>query len=114
MRQTSYEIQQEQRNEALRALEVAKKIDEQKKYSRVKNWGAFDYKNKAHMQILSLLRNLNWTKSHIKYGEVGDTERLGKWLKSENSPVRKPLMRMNKQEVSKIICALEAMIIKKY
>ncbi|WP_271783894.1 hypothetical protein [Aquimarina algiphila] len=78
------------------------------------NWALFDKKNKAHMNILSLLRQLEWTKPHDRYGEVADLKRLSNWLKSEKSPVNKPLMDLEKHEVSKIICALEAMTEKKH
>ncbi len=76
------------------------------------NWAFFDKKNKAHMNILSQLRQLGWTKPHDKYGEVADLERLSNWLKSDKSPVNQRLRDMNKQEVSKIICALEEMTAK--
>lgn len=111
---TSYEIQQKQRAEALKALEVAKELEGRKHFYRIKNWGSFDKNNKAHMQVMSHLRSLNWTKPHEKYGRVADTWRFSEWLKSKKSPVNKPLVKMNKNEVSKIICALEGMILGAY
>ena len=78
------------------------------------NWAFFDKHNQQHRNILSLLRQLKWTKPHEKYGEVADLERFSNWLKSVKSPVRKPLKQMEKPEVSKIICALEAMIEKEF
>ena len=77
-------------------------------------WGAFDAKNQQHKYILSLCQQLGWTRPHTKYGSVADLGRLGRWLASEKSPVRKPLTRMEPKDLSKIISALESMIQKEY
>lgn len=78
-------------------------------------WGFFDKDNQQHKFILSLLRQLNWTKLDTKYGRLADIERFGAWLQSDKSPVNKPLKAMDpKTEVKRIIVALESMISKKY
>ena len=74
-------------------------------------WGGFKKDNTKHLYILSLLRQLGWT-TEVKGQVFGDVERLGAFLKSNRSPVKKPLRKMNKTECSKIIHALEAMVIK--
>ena len=73
-------------------------------------WGFFDKKNTQHMQILSLVHQLQWTNAHPKYGRVADLERLGQWLQSNRSPVKKPLKKMTPAECSKIITALNGII----
>jgi hypothetical protein len=78
------------------------------------NWALFDQKNRQHVYILSLCRQLNWTKTNEKWGEVADLDRLSNWLKSGRSPVIKPLRKMTAAELSKIIKALESMTIKNY
>ena len=75
-----------------------------------KHWASFDKNNRAHLNILSLCRQAQWTKPHERYGEVADLNRLQAFLKSDKSPVKKPLMEMSKQEVSKIIIALEGIV----
>ena len=77
-------------------------------------WGAFDPKNQQHKYVLSLCQQYGWTRSHPKYGSVADLGRLGKWLRSERSPVRKPLIKMTAQELSTIINAMESMVKKEY
>jgi hypothetical protein len=47
---------------------------------------------------------------HEKHGEVPDLERLSNWLKSELSPVKKPLKQMEPSELSKIIEALKGIV----
>lgn len=79
-----------------------------------KNWGLFDKKNKQHMSILSQLRTLQWTVKNERYGEVADILRLSEFLKSDNSPVKKPLKDMNEKELSKMINCFESMVTKKY
>lgn len=84
------------------------------KPGKVKNWAAFDKKNKQHLQVLSHCITLTWSLEHPVYGEVADLARLNEWLKSDKSPVRKPLKDMDKKEVSQIIKALGQMIKKLY
>lgn len=78
------------------------------------NWGAFDKKSKQHLNVLSQLRTLQWVKHSEKWGEVADLDRLSAFLKSDKSPVKKPLKDMTDKEVSKIIECLKSMINKKY
>lgn len=77
------------------------------KYPQDARWGMFDSKKLSHRQILSLVRQLQWTVPNERWGEVADMSgRFANWLKTK-SPVKKPLMDMSDAEVSKIIVALE-------
>ncbi|MDK7675080.1 hypothetical protein [Weeksella virosa] len=68
----------------------------------------FDYSNGQHRYVLSLCYQLNWTVWSEKAKKmVVDQERLGKFIMSNKSPVRKPLSNMTKQELSKLIYVLE-------
>ncbi|MDB0600719.1 hypothetical protein PL373_06080 [Tenacibaculum maritimum] len=70
------------------------------------NWGYFDLQNVKHKVLLSHLYTAGWVVPHLgKHGEVPDIERLSNFLKSNKSPVNKPLKRMNDKEVEKIITA---------
>jgi len=78
-------------------------------------WGRFDMSNGPHKYILSLLRQLGWdTINHTTGRSYADIERFGNWLQSDKSPVQKPLKKMDKDETSRIITALESMITKQY
>lgn len=79
-----------------------------------KNWGLFDKKNKQHMTLLSQLRTLQWTVKSEKWGEVADLSRLSDFLKSDNSPIKKPLKDMEPGEVSTIIECFKSMVRKMY
>lgn len=79
-----------------------------------KNWGTFDKKNKQHLSLLSQLRTLQWVKKSEKWGEVADLDRLSDFLKSDKSPVKKPLKDMDKTEVTKIIECFKSMVRKMY
>jgi hypothetical protein len=74
------------------------------------SWGKFDNSNGKHRNILSLLRQVRWVTPHHKLGEVADISRFGAWLQSDKSPVKKPLMKMESEEVSKVIVALEGIL----
>lgn len=78
------------------------------------NWAYFDKENNQHRLILSLCRQAQWTKPHSRYGEVVDLERLQSFLKSDKSPVKRPLKEMTKQELSKVIIALEGIVKHRY
>ena len=80
----------------------------------VLNWAIFDKTNKQHLALLSQLRTLQWTVPSEKWGEVADLPRLSAFLKSPESPVKKPLKEMEPPEVSKIIECFKSMIRKKY
>lgn len=77
-------------------------------------WGRFSKNNRQHMYILSLMRQIGWTKNSERYGVIADMERLGNWLKSSRSPVQMPLMDMNSHQTNTIINALESMLGKKF
>ena len=86
-------------------------ITESKDYK----WAFFDRKNKQHMVVLSYAMQFGWKRQHPKKGiEVVDLEKLGTWLNSSRSPVRKPLKEMNRSELSRVIKAMEQMVVKKY
>lgn len=78
------------------------------------NWGLFDNNNNQHRAVLAQLRTLQWTTPSDKWGEVPDLERLSTFLKSNESPVKKPLKKMEPWEVSKIIECFKSMVTKKY
>ncbi|MHC5353114.1 hypothetical protein ACYSNX_02825 [Myroides sp. LJL115] len=77
------------------------------------NWGYFDNSNSKHKYILSLLRQLGMV-TEVKGRDVADINKLGQWLKSDRSPVQKPLKKMNQLELSRVISALEKMVQKKW
>lgn len=77
------------------------------------NWGMFDKSNSKHRYILSLLRQLGMVKE-VKGRDVADIDKLSEWLKSNRSPVQKPLKKMSALEVSKVIGALESMVQKRW
>jgi hypothetical protein len=78
------------------------------------NWAIFDKANTQHKTILSLLRQAQWVVPHPRHGEVADLERLSVFLKSDKSPIKKPLKSMTTEETSKIIEALKGIIKSKY
>lgn len=82
---------------------------------KYQNWAFYDPNNAAHRAIMSACYELEWSffnKDRNK--QQVDQVRLSEWLKSEKSPVQKPIMRMTKEEVSKIISALRSMVSKRY
>jgi hypothetical protein len=77
------------------------------------NWAFFDFKNTQHRYMLSLLIQLGWSYYSAKQQKtISDLYRFSEWLKSEKSPVQKPLKEMNQTECSKILGALESMLSK--
>lgn len=78
------------------------------------NWARFDKAKPRHKMILSLCRQAQWTIIQDKWGEVADLERLSNFLKSDKSPVRKPLLEMTSIEVEKIIKAISGIVKSKY
>ena len=78
------------------------------------NWGLFDKNNQQHKTILSLLRQAQWVVKNDKWGEVPDINRLSEFLKSNKSPINKPLKDMEPEEVSKTIEALKGIVKSKY
>ena len=80
------------------------------------NWGLFDKENQQHLTVLARLREAQWvikSETH-RSGEVPDTLRFSEFLKSDKSPINKPLKKMEPKEVSKIIVALEGIVKSKY
>jgi hypothetical protein len=77
---------------------------------KAENWGLFDPKNQQHKTLLSLLRQAQWTIPNDKWGEVADLERLSVFLKSDKSPIKKPLKKMDPSEVSKIIQCFKGIV----
>lgn len=77
-------------------------------------WAVFDIKKPKHKTILSLMRQAQWTKPNDKYGEVADMDRLDEFLKSTKSPVKKPLKKMDDQELEKLITALNGIVKSRY
>ena len=78
------------------------------------NWAFFDASKQQHKQILSLCMQYGWSVPHNTRGEVADIGKLSEWLKSKKSPVRKKLKDSSITETSKIISALEGMVISKF
>ena len=78
------------------------------------NWGLFDKNNQQHKTLLSLLRQAQWTIPNERWGEVADLPRLSDFLKSDKSPIKKPLKKMEPWEVSKIIEAFKGIVNSKY
>lgn len=77
-----------------------------------KNWGLFDKNNSQHKRIQANLRAANIVVESEKWGEVADMQGwFNRFLKSDKSPVKKPLKEMTQQEVSKIIKALDGVVI---
>lgn len=77
-------------------------------------WGLFDKDNKQHRTILSQLRQLQWVVPNERRGEIPDLNRLSEFLKSDKSPINKPLTDMTPQELSKIISCFDSIINKHY
>lgn len=74
------------------------------------NWGLFDKDNRQHLTLLAYMRTAQWTTPNGKHGEVADIERLSDFLKSDKSPINKPLKKMQPWEVSKIIEAFKGIV----
>lgn len=74
-------------------------------------WAGFNYKKDSHRYILSLLQHAGW----VRYDKglrryVADMNRFGEFLQSKKAPVNKTLNKMEKDEVSKTIVALEGVL----
>lgn len=98
-------ITQEQAVKIIRAQEGSEALNPTQE-----NWGKFDYKNPSHKVILSLMHQAQWTTKHQEKGEIADLNRLDDFLKSEKSPVKKPLLKMDDKEVQKLIVALNRIV----
>lgn len=78
------------------------------------NWAYYNKNIKSHKYLLSLAIQYGWEKTDDKYGQIADLFKISEWLKSDKSPVKKPLKEMSPQEVSKVLTALENMVASKY
>jgi len=101
-------ITQAQAKKIIMAQEGSTPINQPK----AENWGVFDKDNSQHKRIQANLRAANIVVQNGKWGEVADmTGWFARFLKSDKSPVKKPLNKMTPQEVSKIIVALDGVVI---
>lgn len=77
-----------------------------------KNWGLFDKYNSQHKRIQANLHVANIVITLENNQEVADMKGwFNRFLKSDKSPVKKPLMDMTPKEVSKIIKALDGVAV---
>jgi hypothetical protein len=77
------------------------------------SWGAFNWNDPKHKLILSLCRQRKWTIPNDKHpsGALADMDgAFSNFLKSPQSPVKKPLNKMTPQEVEKIIVAMGGVV----
>jgi tyrosyl-tRNA synthetase len=102
-------ITQEQAVKIIRAQEGSEALNPTQE-----NWGKFDYKKSSHKVILSLMHQAGWTINHPDKGEIADLNALDGFLKSDKSPVKKALLKMEDSEVQKVIKALKQIIKSKY
>ncbi len=63
-------------------------------------------RSNQHNKVLSLLHQLKWVKTAPNGAIQADLEKLKLFLKSPRSPVKKPLIEMSPDEVTKLIHAL--------
>lgn len=71
------------------------------------NWAFFDVKKNRHLQILSLMHQIGWSVEKVPGEHYADLYRLSEFLKSDKSPIKKPLNKMNDKELSKLIYVLK-------
>lgn len=103
-------ITQAQAKKIIVAQEGLEPLNQSKQSSE--NWGLFDKYNSQHKRIQSNLRAANIVVKNGRHGEVADMKGwFNRFLKSDKSPVKKPLKKMTPQEVSKIIKALDGVVI---
>ncbi len=74
----------------------------------------FDSENKQHLTILARCYELGWVVTTESGKQVIDLDRLGGFLISKKSPVKKALLDMSSKEISRIIYVLEKIIKEKY
>jgi len=75
-------------------------------------YAKFDKENPRHKYLLSVVIEYGWFKRSGKFGRIADLDELNAWMLSSKCPVRKPLMKMTPDELSKVIAALEKMSLK--
>ena len=94
------------------ACNLIERLKGQKKSHKTPRYLQFDLGRSQHRKILSTLKQLGWTAPNEKYGKVANMQQFYNWCMSDKSPVKKCLMDMLPQELSKVIHALEQMLIK--
>lgn len=99
------ELTEKQAFQLIRFLKEGKTIDNA-------FFARFDPQNTQHRTILSRCHELSWVQEENP--NFVDLNRLGGFLISKYSPVKKPLLDMSHREASKIIEALENIIKSKY
>ena len=95
---TAKDLTERQAHEVIRYLNTGKEPDNS-------FYALFDKENGQHKAVLSRAHLLGWVQADKPH--LVDLKTLGTWLISNKCPVQKPLMKMTKQEVSKVIYALE-------
>lgn len=76
-----------------------------------RSWAFFKKDDPRHGKILALAKEYNW----IDAKGWADLNQLGKWIASGQCPVKgKCLMEMDNQDLSKVIHALQQMVLKKW
>lgn len=83
------------------------------KTTPLENWGAFSKSkpNPTKRRVLfSLMYQAEWVNPSTKWGPVPDTDRLGVFLQSEKSPVKKKLIDMTPQDMEKLIKAFKGIV----
>jgi len=74
-------------------------------------WAGFTIKKDSHRYILSLLQHAGWVRYDKQLKRhVADMPRFGQWLQGKKSPIKKPLKKQSKEEISKTIVALEGVL----
>mgnify|MGYP003643586823 CR=1 FL=1 len=94
------------------AIDAYLNSDNEVPVKQAKNWGYFDKENPQHKRIQANLRAANIVVENARHVEVADM--LGwfnRFLKSNKSPIKKPLKEMTPDEVSKIIVALDGVVV---
>lgn len=107
-------ITQAQAKKIIMAQEGSTYVNPTHLESNVESWAIFDKNNPKHKVILSLLYQMQWVKASQKHGEIPDLDRLSNFLKSDKSPVKKPLKDMQPFELEKVIAALNAIVKHRY
>lgn len=101
------ELTEKQAFQLIRYLKEGKTIDNAF-YAR------FDPQNSQHRTILARCHELGWVGTTDSGKIIPDLDRLGAFLISKKSPVKRALLDMTAKEVSKVIYVLENMIKGKY
>ena len=77
-----------------------------------RSWAFFKKGDTRHGKILGLAKEYDWIDNSTGWA---DLNKLGKWIASGLCPVKgKSLLEMNNDEISKVIYALQQMVLKKW